>query len=178
MKRPSKGLTNEVLPDPEQAARDLAGGSPRDRTAAHLRRIVAAAAAAALPFAGGGALADNSVPGGKNNDKKGTAESGRPSPPPDIGYGVVDPMPPPYVNKNTGEGALRLDTTPSGCTVLVDGVKLREKTPVKKHKLSAGIHAISVTSPDGKLAKNATVQVKADELVRLVFDMHPPKPNK
>jgi hypothetical protein len=176
MKKPSKGLINEVLPDPEQAARDLSSGSPRDRTTAHLRRIVAAAAAAALPLSG--ALADNSVPGGKKDDKKGTAESRPASPPPEVSYGVVDPMPPPYINKNPGEGTLRIESTPSGCRVSIDGVDTGLLTPIKKYTAAAGMHAISVTTPDGKITKNATIELKAKETVRNVFMMRPPKPNK
>jgi PEGA domain len=176
MKKPNKGLINEVLPDPKQAARDLGDGSPRDRTMAHLRRIVAAAAAASLPLAG--ALADNSVPGGKKDDKKGTAEGSRPSPPPpDLRYGVVDPMPAPYINKAVDEGTLRIESSSPGCTVLVDGTDVG-KTPIKKFKTTAGMHAITVTTPDGQLSKNTTVEVKPKATAKVLFDMRPPKPHK
>src|SRR5438067_6269926 len=103
-----KKLLNEVLPDPKQAERDLGAGSPRDRTAAHLKRIVAAAAALHL----GAAVADNSVPGDKGKDGKNQKppEAQKPpeKPPEQPGYLVVDPVPPPYINRNEGEGWLRI----------------------------------------------------------------------
>jgi len=62
-----KGISNEKLPDPEVARTELAGGEPRLRTAAHLKRILAASLAA--PLVAGVASC----------------------------YVVVDPVPPPHV---------------------------------------------------------------------------------
>ncbi len=179
MKR-DKGLMNEILPDPEQAARDLRNGSPRDRTTAHLKRIVAAAAAAALPFSA--ALADNSVPGEKRDGGKSgeSQKEGQPKKPPEEqpGYGVVDPMPQPYINRTLGEGAVRITSKPAGASVLVDGKDIGRKTPVAKLKLPAGMHAISATSADGKITKNLTVEIKAGGSVSESFDLRPPPPPK
>jgi hypothetical protein len=175
-----KGMLNEILPDPKQAERDLARGSPRDRTSAHLRRIVAAAAAALLPLQG--ALADNSVPGDKTKeDKKKGADTQKPpdTPPPQPpGYGVVDPMPMPYVNPSGKTGILRVLTKPAGATVLLDGEDLGQKTPINKYKLGVGPHTITVTSPDGTITKNLGIDMKAGQTVKEWVDLRPPKAPK
>jgi hypothetical protein len=166
-----KKLLNEVLPDPQQAERDLRTGSPRDRTRAHLKRIVAAAAALQL----GTAWADNTIPGGdkpKNDKGKQTKKEPRPPDPPS--YGVVDPMPPPYINRNEGEAFLTIESTPPGAHVLIDGANVGQ-TPVTKSRVSPGTHAITVTN-DFTNNKNVTVDVKRDKTVKQSFDLRAPSP--
>ena len=88
--------------DPKQAERDLRRGSPRERTTTHLKRIVAAAAALHLSTA----AADNTVPGDKGKDGKGNETQAKPPAEPP-GYLVVDPVPPPHIDKNEGDAFLR-----------------------------------------------------------------------
>ena len=166
-----KKLLNEVLPDPEQAQRDLKTGSPRERTSAHLRRIIAAAAALQL----GTAVADNSVPGDKGKEGTKPPQEQKPpeKPPENPGYLVVDPVPPPYINKNEGEGYLRIESKPPGAEVLVDGENIG-KTPIKKYKVIPGSHAITVQVPGGPV-QNVTVDVKKGKTVKQVVDLRPPK---
>jgi hypothetical protein len=165
-----KKLLNEVLPDPKQAERDLKTGSPRDRTAAHLKRIVAAAA---LQL--GTAVADNSVPGDKGKDGKDQKPPETQQKPPEEkpGYLVVDPVPPPYINRNEGEGYLRIESKPPGAEVLVDGEDIG-KTPVKKYKVPPGSHAITLKLP-GIADYNVTVDVKKGKTVKQVVDLRPKK---
>ena len=80
--RNDKTLSNERLPDPRSAAEELAEGSPRQRTADHLKRILVTGMV--LPIAA-------------------AAASCR-------GYFVVDPPPPPYIKPQPG--ALALKSTP------------------------------------------------------------------
>src|SRR6185436_10601961 len=90
-------------------------------------------------------------------------------------YGVVDPMPPPYINRNEGEGWLRIESKPPGVEVLVDGEAIG-KTPVKKYKVIPGSHALTLRLPDGT-ATNLTVEVKKGKTVKQVVDLRP-KPKK
>jgi PEGA domain-containing protein len=165
-----KKLLNEVLPDPKQAERDLKTGSPRDRTTAHLRRIVAAAAALQL----GTAVADNSVPGDKGKDGNKPPEAQKPpeKPPEPPGYLVVDPVPPPYINRNEGEGWLRIESKPPGAEVLVDG-EVAGKTPLK-YKVAPGSHAVTAQLAGGPTA-NVTVDVKKGKTVKHMFDLRAKK---
>jgi hypothetical protein len=166
-----KGMLNEILPDPKQAERDLKRGSPRDRTAAHLQRIVAAAAALQL----GTAIADNSVPGDKGKEGKGNEAQKPPDKPPpqDVGYGVVDPMPPPYINRNEGDSYLQIESKPDGAAVLVDGEAIGN-TPIKKFRVSPGMHAITATAADGT-SKNVTIKTKKGKTAKQTFDLRPSK---
>ena len=171
-----KKLLNEVLPDPKQAERDLQSGSPRDRTAAHLKRILAAAAALHL----GTALADNSVPGDKGKDGKDhkppDAQKPPDPPPQPPGYGVVDPMPPPYINRGDGQGYLTIESKPPGAEVMVDGADVGV-TPIEKLLVSSGMHAITV-SMAGMAPKNLTAKVKKGKTVKEVVSLEPEKSKK
>jgi hypothetical protein len=169
-----KKLLNEILPDPKQAERDLQKGSPRARTAEHLKRIVAAAAALQL----GTAVADNSVPGdkGKNGNKPPDAQKPPERPPEPPGYGVVDPMPPPYINRNEGEGYLTIESKPPGAQVMIDGASVG-LTPVGKFTVTPGMHAITATAP-GMVTKNLTVKVKKGKTEKVVLSLQPEKPKK
>jgi hypothetical protein len=163
----TKKVMNEILPLPEKADRS----TPRDRTKAHLSRILAAAGFALH----GVAHADATVPGdkkGSNPDGKG--KEAQPKPDDKPSFHVVDPVPEPYINRTAGEGFLRLETKPPGLAVTIDGEAISEKTPLKKQKLSAGTHAITVTGPDG-IGQNFTVEIKAKSTVKEVRDLRPKK---
>jgi hypothetical protein len=165
-----KKLLNEVLPDPTLKS----VGSPRERTKAHLGRIVAAAAALQL----GTAVADNTVPGDKGKDGKDKQTQGTPQKPPEPpSYGVVDPMPPPYINRNEGAAFITVESDPPGALVLIDGMSVGN-TPLTKFQVSPGSHAVSVSSADGKITKNATLKVKKDKTAKQSFDLKPPKSKK
>ena len=178
--RDDKGLATEILPDPTEAERSLGEGSPRERTAAHLRKIVAAAAGMAFSAGiAGGALGDATVPGGdKNGGKDGKGKEVKPvePKPPDPGYGVVDPIPEPYINRVQGTGFLEVRSTPDGAVISVDGTDIGKKTPLKKWKLQAGSHVITLVSADGKVTENVSVEIKPKQTVKLTRDLHPPKP--
>jgi hypothetical protein len=164
-----KKLLNEVLPDPKP---DADRGSPRERTSAHWKRIVAAAAALQL----GTAAADNSVPGDKGHEGKNPKPPDvqkPPEKPPEVHYMVVDPVPQPYINRNEGEGYLRIESKPPGAEVLVDGESIG-KTPIKKYKVPPGVHAVTVRAPDGN-SSNLTLDVKKGKTVKQVVDLRPPK---
>ncbi|HZS41683.1 MAG TPA: PEGA domain-containing protein [Polyangia bacterium] len=162
-----KKVMNEVLPLPEKADRS----TPRDRTKAHLSRILAAAGFALS----GAAHADATVPGDKKNDKPdGKGKEVQPKPPEEPpSFHVVDPVPEPYINRR-GEGFLKLETKPPGLAVTVDGEPQAEKTPIKKLKLGAGPHAITITRPDGE-QENFSVEVKAKSTVKVSKDLRPKK---
>jgi PEGA domain len=207
--RDDKKMLNELLPDPKQAEEDLARGGPRDRTRAHLKRIVAAGLAMAAVGGGAAARADTTTPPGgkppadnkkggqdtknsKNNNnasdpkknaggdknKNGGNNNNRRDgnrPPPDPGYRVVDPVPEPFVMQREEQGWLRLDSTPPGATILIDGKAIPDKTPVQR-KLPAGVHAVTLASPDGAVERNFTVDVRANEVTNEKRDLTPPKP--
>ena len=182
MKKDDKGMLNEILPDPKQAERDLARGSPRDRTAAHLRRIVAATAAALLPLQG--ALADNSVPGDKSQGRQEEghrrAEASRQAAAgaAQLRRGRPDAR---AVRKRQrqDQSTLRVKpTTPAGATVLLDGEDIGQKTPIKKFKLGVGLHSLTITSPDGKNTQNLSLDMKAGQTIKEVVDLRPPKAPK
>ena len=180
-----KGLLNEILPDPTQA-RALERGGPRERTSAHLRKVLAAAAGMAMQLHGAGAHADATTPpqgggGQKQVDPKGSpnndANKPKDPPPQPPGYGVVDPMPEPYINKNPGEGVLKLTSKPAGAAISVDGVALGQKTPQSKIKLAPGLHAVTLTLP-GSEVENFTVEIKKGKTAsekRVLKKTEPPK---
>jgi hypothetical protein len=190
-----KKLLNEILPDPTQAA-DAARGSPRERTVEHLRKVMAAAAG--LAMGAGTALADVTPPPGKDGQAKqgdaakqgdGKAKDGdagktgkqaqKPKQPPPTppSYGVVDPMPEPYIDKKGKPGFLRLTTKPVGAHILIDGSDGGLKTPQSKISLSPGIHAVTISLP-GKVNKNFTVEIRSGETISERYDLEPlpPKP--
>jgi hypothetical protein len=168
-----KGMLNEVLPDPTQAA-DAKRGTPRERTSEHLRRVLSAAAGVALGLHGA-AHADVTPPKGKGEGDKKPTDTQKAEPKPDPpGYGVVDPIPEPYVDRNAGKpGTLKVITTPAGATVTVDG-KASGKTPVSKIKLTPGIHAITLTLKD--VVENFTVDVRPGANLVESRDMRPKPP--
>ena len=134
MKKPdaSKHLLNEVLPDPKNAGSDLAEGSPRSRTVKHLKRILATSLAVPL------AAAVTSC----------------------HGYVVVDPVPPPYIKPAEGNGYLSLKSIPDA-DIEIDGKATGLRTPQPHIELSAGTHAIKLTSADGKLQQTFNVEISA-----------------
>src|SRR5262249_33079203 len=113
---------------------------------------------------------------GKDGKDKPTDTQKKPPPEPPS-YGVVDPMPPPYINRNEGAAFLTIESDPPGASVLVDGAGVGN-TPIEKFQVSPGSHAISVTSADGKITRNATVKVKKDKTAKQSFDLKPPKSKK
>jgi hypothetical protein len=173
-KSDDKGLLNEVLPDPKQGERDLRGGSPRDRTSAYLRKVMAAAAGIALNVQG--ASHADVTPPPKDGDKKpgdSRPKDGNkpkePEPPPP--YGVVDPMPMPP--PDTGKpGILKLSSTPSGAAISIDGVAQNLKTPQKKLKLAPGMHTITLTTDKGVVG-NFTVEIKPGQTLTQSFEVKP-----
>lgn len=163
-----KKLMNEVMPLPEKADRS----TPRDRTRAHLSRILAAAGFALH----GAAHADATVPGDKKgNNPDGKGKQAQPKPPEEPpSFHVVDPVPEPYINRTAGEGFVEIKTKPPGLAVTVDGEPQADKTPIKKLKLGAGPHAITITRPDGA-QENFSVEVKAKSTVKVSKDLRPKK---
>ncbi len=175
-----KGMLNEVLPDPAQAKEERRG-SPRERTSQHLQRVLAAAAGLALTLQGVPGHADVTPPqkgqpdGGKKPGDK-DAKPGNPPKPEPPGYGVVDPMPEPYIDRSVGApGFLKLTTTPAGASILIDGKDTGSKTPQKKIKLTPGIHAVTVTSADKAVSENFTVEIKSGATVTEARDLKPKK---
>ena len=189
-----KKLLNEVLPDPGQA-KEAARGTPRDRTVEHLRKVMAAAAGLAL--APGAVLADVTPPPGKDGNAKqgdpsksgdGKAKDGdagkkgkqaqkqKPPPAEPPSYGVVDPMPEPYIDKKGKPGFLRLSSTPVGAHISIDGVDGGLKTPQAKIQLQPGYHAVTLTSADGKSSQSFTVQIRSRETATETHDLRPPAP--
>lgn len=174
-KKDDKGLLNEVLPDPTAAARDLARGTPRERTRKHLGRLLAAAGLA-LPFAA--ARADNSLPPTQTGDKGKPTDGNKgkppqPSPPPEPpGYGVVNPMPPPFIERNDKPGFLTLRTTPP-LPITLDGVATGLKTPQQRMKLSPGPHTLTFTDSNG-VAHNFSVVIRSGRVQSQSYDVRPP----
>ncbi|HZS36946.1 MAG TPA: hypothetical protein VFF06_08970 [Polyangia bacterium] len=177
MKKPDdKGLLNEVLPDPTRGAGER--GTPRERTASHLNRLLAAAGLALAP---GLARADNTVPGGggkppgeakpgKKPDDAKKPEEPKPEPP---GYGVVDPIPEPYIEKKAEPGFLRLSSKPS-CAISIDGKATGLMTPQQKIKLSPGLHTITLNVPSSTQQENFTIEIRSNQTSVIVKDLAPP----
>jgi hypothetical protein len=132
-----KGLMPEILPAPTEPSTE----SPRERTRAHLKKILSAVAGVALS-ATTTAQADTTVPGtgdnAKGNDKKPPPSESKPKPPPreSLGYEVVDMLPEPYVEKRTG--FLSITTTPTNAEVAIDGVPTGQRTPITRRKTPIG----------------------------------------
>jgi hypothetical protein len=161
-----KGLLNEVLPAPTKPDR----ASPRDRTAAHLKRVLAAAASLAL----GAAHADSTVPEKGKGDKKGKETRKPDKPRESLGYEVVDMLPPPHIDEKKPEGFLYINTIPPGAAVMIDGRPIGP-APIIKHKLTVGLHAVTLTTADGAI-KNFTVDIKAGETLKQSHELKAPKP--
>jgi hypothetical protein len=140
-KSDDKGLLNELLPDPNRALKDLAEGTPRGRTAEHLKRVLAAGLALSL-----------------STEVAGCGSPGRSAQKPDEprGYGVVDPVPPPppFVIP----GFLSLKSTPVA-NITIDGQPTGLKTPQMNISLAAGIHTIRLDVPAKKLEQNFSVEI-------------------
>jgi hypothetical protein len=150
--------------------------NPRDRIASHLRRILVAAGMA-LPSAGHGDTSTPKPPGTPDDGKKPNQGGDKKKEPEHLGYEVVDMMPPPYIEREEA-GKLELASTPTGAAISIDGVSLRKKTPLKGHKLAAGQHAVTLTSPDGKTVRNFIVTVQKDQTTRARFSLAPaPSPS-
>src|SRR5262249_43546738 len=153
--------------------------SPRERTVEHLRKVMAAAAGLALGSSA--ALADVTPPPGKDGQAKqgdpskqgdGKAKDGdagktgkqsqKPKQPPQTppSYGVVDPMPEPYIDKKGKPGFLRVSSTPGGARIVIDGTDGGMKTPQSKISLSPGVHAVTL-SLEGKVTRNFTVEIRS-----------------
>jgi hypothetical protein len=182
----------EVLPDPTQAA-EAGRASPRDRTIEHLRKVMAAAAGLAL--GGSAALADVTPPPGNDGkakqgdpnktgdgkakeggDKKGKqAQQKKPEQPPPS-YGVVDPMPEPYIDRKGKPGFLRVSSTPPGATILLDGNDSGLVTPQSSIKLQPGVHAITLNIPKRKISETFTVEIVSGQTVTEQHDLRPPAP--
>jgi hypothetical protein len=191
-----KTLLTEVLPDPEAHA-DRGGGSPRQRTTEHLKRILAAAGLALqLPQA---AAADTSVPplkgpdgkspsggqvkGGKTERKPGGLKP-KPQPqPPDPGYYVVDMLPepadlpkPPLKPPAVAPGYLTLSSTVSA-GIRVDGQDTGLKTPQARMKLEPGAHSITLVDGTGRPLETFVVNITAGGVVEEARDPRP-KPSQ
>jgi hypothetical protein len=161
-----KGLLNEVLPDPRQAVDDLAAGGPRSRTAEHLKRILAAAGAGLALEAACVVHSDDAATQTKPIPQ--TAPQGDPPPPPPPpppepgGYGVVDPMPMPYLEPDTRPGTLKLESTPVA-RIFVDGVPTGRETP-RALELPTGRHTISLKAK-GRTTMTFTVDIAPGETI-------------
>ena len=176
MKDPDdKRLMNEVLPDPTRVA---GRGTPRERIADHMKRLLAAAGLALAPAI---ALADTTVPDGKGNakppeqkkpdgDKKPDAPQSDPP-----GYVVVDPVPEPYIEKKGEPGFVRLSSKPS-CAILIDGKDSGLKTPQRKLKLTPGVHTITLKPPAGYDEENLSLDVRSGHTEVIVKDLRESKP--
>jgi PEGA domain len=171
-----KGLMNEVLPDPTRGAGER--GTPRERTAGHLKRLLAAG----LALAPGLVHADTTTPGGKKPGDAGAAKpddaKGKPPQPPQQpqqpSYDVVDPIPPPYIEKKAPPGFLNLRSLPDA-EIFVDGKNTGLKTPQKKIKLNPGTHAITLKVPEQALEESFTVEIKTKETATITRKLEPPK---
>jgi hypothetical protein len=177
------------------------GGSPRQRTTEHLKRILAAAGLALqLPQA---AAADISVPpikGGKTDGKQasgGQLREGKPvrkpgglkpkpQPPPDPGYYVVDMLPEPAdlpkpeeLSKEkkpaTATGYLTLSSTVPA-SIRVDGKDTGLKTPQTKMKLDPGAHTIALIDGQGRPLETFVVNVAAGAVIEEARDPRPKPP--
>jgi hypothetical protein len=153
---------------------------PRDRIATHLRRILVAAGMA-LPQVG---HADTSTPNGGKGKQPTKPPPQTPGKKPGKGetthrYEVVDMLPPPFIEPREEKGALDLRTYPPGASVLIDGNDPGIKTPLTDHKLSAGIHAVTVKM--GSTVQNFTVEIRANKTHVEIRDLRPspsPEPKK
>jgi hypothetical protein len=167
-----KGLLNEVLPAPTKPDR----ASPRERAAAHLKRVLAAAATLAI----GAAHADSTVPEKGKGDKKGNETRKPDKPRESLGYEVVDMLPPPHIDEKKREGFLSINTMPPGAAVMIDGRPVGP-APIAKLKLTVGLHAVTLTTAEGGI-KNFTVDIKAGETLKQSHDLKglkpPPPPAK
>ena len=186
-KTEDKGLLNEVLPDPSLAG-DLKHGSPRERTARHLRQILAATAAGVSLLASGNvAQGDNSIPppgGATKPDGKGAKgvkpeqkkhppikEPEPPQKPP--GYWVVDPMPPP-ARIIEGAGHLTLTSTPNA-EIIIDG-EASGTTPMLGFELASGHHVVELRPVGGGPSEVFAIELKKGESLTLKKDLRPKKP--
>ncbi len=166
-----KGLLNEVLPDPT-AAKGAAKASPRERTSAHLSRLLAAASLAV----GGVAGADTTPPNPGKNDGKARQQGDKPAQPPQRHYDVVDPIPEPYIDRNAAPGFLDLTSNPAA-EITVDGAATHQKTPQHKLKLTPGVHAITLTVKKPALSESFTVEIESGKTQKKLVDLQP-KPAK
>jgi hypothetical protein len=71
----------------------------------------------------------------------------------------------------SGNAVLQVDTTPSGATVAVDG-KVAGVTPLRRERLPARWHVISIESPDFA-AKDTLVYLEADRITRISLRLAP-----
>jgi hypothetical protein len=168
-----KGLMNEVLPDPT-AAKSAAKAGPRERTSAHLSRLLAAASLAV----GGAAGADTTPPNAGKNDGNTPKQGDKPSQPqpPPRHYDVVDPIPQPYIDRSAAPGFLDLSSKPEA-EITVDGEATNQKTPQKKLKLTPGVHAITLTVKKPALSESFTVEISSGKTLKKIVDLQP-KPKK
>ena len=184
--RDGKGLTNEILPDSTRAAEELAAGTPRGRTAAHLKRILAAGLF--LQLSGEIAGCGSSDPPRPKAPEPNVQKPATPTTPvPDAvvtpkplepsGYGVVDPLPQP---SGPMLGTLDITSTPSA-NIIVDGRPTGLVTPQPVMLLVAGSHTIRLEAVSEKLVQTFNVEIKAGATERVVRDLRsvpPPKGKK
>lgn len=158
-----KGMLNELLPDPTRTAAELSEGTPRSRTVDHLKRILAAGLTLQLA---GDVASCGSAPG----------DTQKPKEPAPSSYGVVDPIPPPFIKRSEAPGFLTLKSTPSA-DITVDGTPTGLMTPQNKIELSPGIHTIGLTAPGRKKPERSfSVEIVSGETRSEVHDLRPAKP--
>lgn len=181
--RDHKRLLNEVLPDSKRAT-EREGGTPRARTAEHLRRIMAAGLVLQLSgdLAGCGSADPPKPPEPAVQQPQpprvSSGREGEASPSPgSVGYGVVDALPPPTPPRALG--FLHLESTPIA-NIIVDGRRTGLATPQTRLRLTAGSHEIRLEAEDGGLVDRFTVEIVGGALQSVTRNMRadrndPPK---
>jgi hypothetical protein len=141
-----KRMLNEILPDPERAATELASGGPRKRTAEHLKRILTMSLVGAA-----GAIA----PKGEATPVPRQQRQERPP------FIVVDslPPPPPPPPQPPKPGYLSITSTPVA-DITIDGKATGLKTP-QVLELKPGTHTIKLTA--GDLEDTFMIQIDAEK---------------